>query len=74
MPFAQAIRRDVGIATGAVGLITKPQAAELILAEGKADAVFLARAMLRDPYWPLHAAKALGVDVTWPLQYQRAKD
>jgi 2,4-dienoyl-CoA reductase-like NADH-dependent reductase (Old Yellow Enzyme family) len=74
VPFAQAIRRDVGIATGAVGLITKPQEAELILAEGKADAVFLARAMLRDPYWPLHAAKALGVDVTWPLQYQRAKD
>jgi 2,4-dienoyl-CoA reductase-like NADH-dependent reductase (Old Yellow Enzyme family) len=74
VPFAQAIRREVGIATGAVGLITKPQEAEQIVTEGKADVVLLARAMLRDPYWPLHAAKALRVDVEWPAQYQRAKD
>ena len=51
-----------------------PQEGEQITAEGKADAVLLARAMLRDPYWPLHAAKALGVDVPWPQQYVRAKD
>jgi 2,4-dienoyl-CoA reductase-like NADH-dependent reductase (Old Yellow Enzyme family) len=74
VPFARAIRREVGIATGAVGLITRPQEAEQILAEGDADVVLLARAMLRDPYWPLHAAKVLGVEIAWPVQYQRAKD
>jgi 2,4-dienoyl-CoA reductase-like NADH-dependent reductase (Old Yellow Enzyme family) len=71
--FAQAIRREAGIPTGAVGLITDPRQAEEILASGKADAVLLARAMLRDPYWPLHAARELGVDVEWPVQYARAK-
>ena len=73
VPFAEAIRRDANIPTIAVGLITDPQQAEEIVASGRADAVMLARAMLRDPYWPLHAAKALGVDVQWPSQYQRAK-
>ncbi|HEX2572598.1 MAG TPA: NADH:flavin oxidoreductase/NADH oxidase [Polyangia bacterium] len=73
VPFAAAIRRAVGIATGAVGLITDPTQAEAIVAEEKADAVFLARELLRDPYWPLHAARTLGVDVPWPPQYQRAK-
>jgi 2,4-dienoyl-CoA reductase-like NADH-dependent reductase (Old Yellow Enzyme family) len=73
VPFAEAIRREVGIATGAVGLITNPQQAERIIAEGKADVVLLAREMLRDPYWPLHAAQALGDDVDWPVQYARAK-
>jgi 2,4-dienoyl-CoA reductase-like NADH-dependent reductase (Old Yellow Enzyme family) len=74
VPFSEAIRREVGIATGAVGLITSPREAEQIVAEGQADAVLLARAMLRDPHWPLHAAKTLGVDVPWPQQYLRAKD
>ena len=72
-PFAEAIRRELGIATGAVGFITEPAQAEQIVATDLADAVFLARALLRDPYWPLHAAKALGVDICWPQQYERAK-
>ncbi|HLQ27356.1 MAG TPA: NADH:flavin oxidoreductase/NADH oxidase [Acidiferrobacterales bacterium] len=72
-PFATAIRQQVGIATGAVGFITDPFQAEQIVATGLADAVFLARQLLRDPYWPLHAAQALGVDVAWPAQYERAK-
>jgi 2,4-dienoyl-CoA reductase-like NADH-dependent reductase (Old Yellow Enzyme family) len=71
-PFAAAIRKEAGIATGAVGMITEARQAEEIIAGGEADAVFLARAMLRDPYWALHAAKALGVDVPGPVQYGRA--
>ena len=74
IPFAAAIRKKVGIATGAVGLITDPIQAEKIISSGEADAVFLARAMLRDPYWPLHAAKALKADTLWPAQYLRAND
>jgi 2,4-dienoyl-CoA reductase-like NADH-dependent reductase (Old Yellow Enzyme family) len=73
VPFAQAIRRDADIATGAVGLITDAKQAEQIIAENKADAVFLARQLLRDPYWPLHAAAELGADVPWPRQYDRVK-
>lgn len=73
VPFARAIRAEAGIATGAVGLITEPQQADEIIASGSADAVLLARELLRDPYWPLHAARALGVDIPWPDQYQRAK-
>jgi 2,4-dienoyl-CoA reductase-like NADH-dependent reductase (Old Yellow Enzyme family) len=73
VPFAATIREEAGIATGAVGLITEPQQAEDILARGEADVIILARAMLRDPYWPLHAAMALSVDVPWPVQYLRAK-
>lgn len=73
VPFAAAIRREAGIATGAVGLITDPAQAEQILGTGQADAIFMARELLRDPYWPLHAARQLGVDVPWPKQYQRAK-
>jgi len=72
-PFAERIRREVGIATAAVGLITEPIQAEHILRTGQADAVFLAREMLRDPYWPLHAANKLRADVAWPPQYERAK-
>lgn len=72
-PFAAAIRQEAGIAVGAVGLITAPEQAEQIVATGLADAVFLARELLRDPYWPLHAARKLGVEVPWPLQYERAK-
>jgi 2,4-dienoyl-CoA reductase-like NADH-dependent reductase (Old Yellow Enzyme family) len=73
VPFAEAIRREARIATGAVGLITAPRQAEQIIATGKADAVLLARAMLRDPYWPLHAARELDAEIEWPNQYARAK-
>ncbi|HEX4053354.1 MAG TPA: NADH:flavin oxidoreductase/NADH oxidase [Tepidisphaeraceae bacterium] len=73
VPFAEAIRREAKIATGAVGLITSATQAEEIIAGAKADAVLLARQMLRDPYWPLHAAKELSADVPWPKQYERAK-
>lgn len=72
-PFATAIRRKVGIATGTVGLITEPAQAEQIVATDLADAVVLARQMLRNPYWPLEAAKVLKVDIPWPDQYLRAK-
>ncbi len=72
-PFATAIRREAGIATGAVGLITDPTQAEQIVATGLADAVLMAREFLRDPYWPLRAARQLGVDIPWPPQYERAK-
>ena len=71
--FAAGVRSGAEIPTGAVGLITEPEQAEKILSEGHADAIFLAREMLRDPYWPLHAARELGVDVEWPRQYARAK-
>jgi 2,4-dienoyl-CoA reductase-like NADH-dependent reductase (Old Yellow Enzyme family) len=70
--FAERIRRDAGIATGAVGMITEPADADAIIAGGRADLVFMARELLRDPYWPLFAARALGDAVTWPEQYQRA--
>ena len=70
--FAARIRREAGIATAAVGLITEPAQANAIIAEGEADFVFLARAELRDAYWPLHAAAALGETVSWPKQYLRA--
>jgi 2,4-dienoyl-CoA reductase-like NADH-dependent reductase (Old Yellow Enzyme family) len=73
VPFAEAIRRDAGIATGAVGMITDAHQAEQIIASGKADVVLLARELLRDPYWPLHAAKILGAEIAWPKQYDRAK-
>jgi 2,4-dienoyl-CoA reductase-like NADH-dependent reductase (Old Yellow Enzyme family) len=72
-PFSMAVRREVGISTGAVGLITDPVQAEQIVSTGLADAVFLARQMLRNPYWPLEAAKALKADIPWPAQYLRAK-
>lgn len=73
VPFAARVRKEAGIASGAVGLITEPAQAEQIVATGQADVVFLARQMLRDPYWPLHAARVLHVDVAWPNQYVRAK-
>lgn len=72
-PFATAIRQQAGIATGAVGLITEPAQAEQIVATELADVVLLAREFLRDPYWPLHAARELGMDVPWPRQYERAR-
>jgi 2,4-dienoyl-CoA reductase-like NADH-dependent reductase (Old Yellow Enzyme family) len=70
--FAEAIRKT-GILTGAVGLITTPTQADEIIQTGEADMVIIAREMLRDPYFPLHAAHVLGHDVKWPLQYERAK-
>jgi 2,4-dienoyl-CoA reductase-like NADH-dependent reductase (Old Yellow Enzyme family) len=73
VPFARAIRAEAGVATAAVGLITEAHQADEIIRGGSADAVLLARELLRDPYWPLHAARILGVDVPWPDQYLRAK-
>ncbi|HEU4562284.1 MAG TPA: hypothetical protein VFS20_30925, partial [Longimicrobium sp.] len=68
------IRARTGIATAAVGLITDPAQADAIIRSGQANLVLLARAVLRDPYWPLHAAKALGAQIQWPVQYLRAVD
>lgn len=73
VPFAQALREQAGIATAAVGLITEPAQAEAIIAEGKADLALLGRELLRDPHWPLHAARVLGDETAWPPQYERAK-
>jgi 2,4-dienoyl-CoA reductase-like NADH-dependent reductase (Old Yellow Enzyme family) len=70
--FSEAIRKEVGIATGAVGMITEPAQADTILSSEQADMVFLARELLRDPYWPRRAAKALGVEFASPPQYARA--
>jgi 2,4-dienoyl-CoA reductase-like NADH-dependent reductase (Old Yellow Enzyme family) len=72
-PLAAAIRREAGIATGAVGMITAAVQAEQIIATGAADVVLLAREMLRDPYWPMHAARELKAEHPWPVQYERAK-
>lgn len=70
--FAEAVRKS-GVLTGAVGLITTAEQAETILAEGKADVIFLARELLRNPYFPLNAAQQLKSDYEWPVQYVRAK-
>ena len=72
VPFAERIRRETGILTGAVGMITEPRQADSIVREGRADLVLLARQFLRDPYFPLHAAKALGAEIPPPVQYKRA--
>lgn len=71
-PFAERVRRDANILTGAVGMITEPQQADAIVRKGRADMVLLAREFLRDPYWALHAAKALGASADPPKQYGRA--
>jgi 2,4-dienoyl-CoA reductase-like NADH-dependent reductase (Old Yellow Enzyme family) len=71
-PFAARIRAESLVPTAAVGMITDPEQANRIVAEGNADLIFLARAMLRDPYWPLHAAATLGESAPWPVQYLRA--
>ncbi len=73
VPFAHQIKKEAGILTGAVGMITEPQQAEEILEKGQADLILMAREQLRDPYFPLRAAHELGRDIEWPLQYQRAK-
>ena len=71
--FAERIRREAGMLTGAVGMITSPEQAQHILTTGQADLVLLARELLRDPYWPLRAAHALKQEIAWPKQYERAK-
>lgn len=70
---ADRIRSEAQIATAAIGLITSAAQAEQVLRTGQADMVFLARALLRDPYWPLHAAADMGAPVAWPPQYERAR-
>jgi 2,4-dienoyl-CoA reductase-like NADH-dependent reductase (Old Yellow Enzyme family) len=72
VPFAARIRAEAAIPTAAVGMITEPTQANSIIEGGQADMVFLAREMLRDPYWPLHAAAALSESANWPQQYLRA--
>jgi 2,4-dienoyl-CoA reductase-like NADH-dependent reductase (Old Yellow Enzyme family) len=72
VPFAEAIKREAGIATGAVGLITGATQADQVIQSGQADIVLLAREMLRDPYWPMRAAAELGQAIAWPAQYLRA--
>jgi 2,4-dienoyl-CoA reductase-like NADH-dependent reductase (Old Yellow Enzyme family) len=74
VPLAARIRKEAGIATAAVGMITKPDQADAIIREGKADLIALARAFLRDPYWPQRAARELGQPVAAPMQYGRAWD
>jgi 2,4-dienoyl-CoA reductase-like NADH-dependent reductase (Old Yellow Enzyme family) len=73
VPFSERIKKETGILTSAVGLITEEHQAEEILRKKQADLIFLARASLRDPYFALHAAHLLGDDISWPLQYKRAK-
>src|SRR5205807_3438042 len=73
VPFAQRIRSESGMPTGAVGMITDPAQADHIIRTGQADLVFIARQLLREPYWPFQAARALGQEIQWPLQYERAK-
>ena len=72
VPFAARIRKEAGIATAAVGMITDAQQADALITNGEADLVLLAREMLRDPYWPVHAAAELENAASWPRQYLRA--
>jgi 2,4-dienoyl-CoA reductase-like NADH-dependent reductase (Old Yellow Enzyme family) len=72
VPFSDRIRRETGVPTGAVGMITDPAQADAIIQSGEADIVLLAREMLRDPYWPMHAAETLDQTSSWPVQYMRA--
>jgi len=71
--FAERIKQETGLLTGAVGLITTPAEAEAVLASGQADVVLLAREFLREPYFPLVAAHELGAELPWPVQYERGK-
>jgi 2,4-dienoyl-CoA reductase-like NADH-dependent reductase (Old Yellow Enzyme family) len=72
--FAERIRREAAVKTGAVGMIRGADQAEHIVRSGQADAVLIARQLLREPYWPLKAARHLGIQVRWPVQYERARD
>ena len=71
-PFAERIRREADIPTGTVGMIIEPMQADHIIRTGQADLVLIAREMLRDPYWPVHAAADLHKHSSWPVQYLRA--
>jgi len=73
LPFAEKIKKESGILTGTVGMITTAEEAEGIISKGQADLVFMARELLRDPHFPLRAAHELKADITWPKQYERAK-
>jgi 2,4-dienoyl-CoA reductase-like NADH-dependent reductase (Old Yellow Enzyme family) len=73
VPFAEKFRREAGVATAAVGLITAPAMADEIVRNGRADLVALGRELLRRPYWPLHAARTLGQGIDWPRQYRHAR-
>jgi 2,4-dienoyl-CoA reductase-like NADH-dependent reductase (Old Yellow Enzyme family) len=73
VPFAESVKKDADILTGAVGLINTPQEAEDILQQGKADMIFMAREFLRDPQFALRAAHELKADIKWPVQYERGK-
>ncbi len=73
VPFAEQIRREAGMPTAAVGLITTPELADEIIRNGRADLIVLGRELLRHPYWPLHAAHVLGQEMTWPRQYRTAR-
>jgi 2,4-dienoyl-CoA reductase-like NADH-dependent reductase (Old Yellow Enzyme family) len=73
VPFAETIRKETGMPTGAVGIIISASQAEEVVSGGKADLVIMARELLRDPYFPLRAAAELGEEVIWPVQYERAK-
>jgi 2,4-dienoyl-CoA reductase-like NADH-dependent reductase (Old Yellow Enzyme family) len=73
VPFATTLRREAGVPTGTVGLITEPTQAEELVATGQADAVLLGRELLRDPHWALRAAHELGAEIAWPPQYVRAQ-
>lgn len=72
-PFAASVRQETGMSVSTVGLITEAQQAEHILVTGQADAISLGRELLRNPYWPLFAARSLQEELSWPVQYQRAK-
>jgi 2,4-dienoyl-CoA reductase-like NADH-dependent reductase (Old Yellow Enzyme family) len=72
-PFAENIKKATGMLTGAVGLINTAQEANSIIEENKADLVFIARQLLRNPYFPLNAASELNIDIPWPVQYERAQ-
>lgn len=73
VPFSAKIKKETGSLTGTVGLITEAKQSEEILQNGEADLIIMARELLRDPYFPLHAAHELGEDIAWPIQYDRAK-
>ena len=73
VPFAERVRREAGVASAAVGMITDPRQANDVIRDGRADVVLLAREELRDPYWPLRAARELGGAADWPVQYERAR-
>ncbi|WP_158989061.1 NADPH dehydrogenase NamA [Mucilaginibacter sp. L196] len=73
VPFSEQVRKEAGILTGAVGMITEPLQADSIIRNGHADMIVIAREFLRDPYFPLRAAHELNHEVKWPVQYERAK-